>query len=102
MAVPPGWVGGVIPYLMDEASEDLKSRARNAMEVWTEATVLRFVPRTDEPDYIHVVEHVEEDVVRGIAPSCDRQPTCWKASGFLPNDVHGLGHALGLDPILLL
>jgi len=59
--------------------------------------VLRFVPRTDEPDYIHVVEHVEADYVQGIAQPCAYQPTCLRVSGFLPNDVHGVGHAIGLD-----
>ena len=67
------------------------------MKAWSEATVLRFVPRTNEPDYIHILEHVEEDYVRGLAQSCDRRPACWWVSGFLPNDVHGIGHALGLD-----
>jgi hypothetical protein len=95
---PPGWIGGVIPYIVDERlSDDGKMNARSAMAVWTEATVLRFVPRTDEPDFIHVLEHVEEDYVKGIAPPCARQPTCWGVSGWLPNDVHGLGHAIGLE-----
>ena len=98
MWVPPGWIGGVIPYVMDEGlSDDRKTDAREAMAVWADATVLRFVPRTDEPDFIHVVGHVEEDYVRGIAQPCARQPTCWGVSGFLPNDAHGLGHALGLE-----
>ena len=96
--VPPGWIGGVIPYLMDERlSDDGKRSAGDAIAVWTEATVLRFVPRTDEPDYIHVVEHVEEYVVQGIAQPCARQPTCWRVSGSLANDAHGLGHAIGLE-----
>ena len=95
---PPTWIGGAIPYVMDESlSDDGKRNARDAMAVWTEATVLRFVPRTDEPDFIHVVEHVEEYNVQGIAQPCTRQPTCWRVSGFLPNDAHGLGHALGLE-----
>ena len=96
--MPPGWIGGVIPYVMDERlSDDGRRNARDAMAAWTEATVLRFVPRSDEPDFIHVVEHVEEYVVQGIAQPCARQPTCWRVGGWLPNDVHGLGHALGLQ-----
>ena len=95
--VPPAWIGGVIPYVVDErVSDDGKRSARGAMAVWTEGTVLRFVPRTDEPDFIHVVEHVEEDYVKGIVQPCAHQPTCWWVSGWLPNDVHGLGHAIGL------
>lgn len=88
---PPGWTGGVIPYVLDD---DMPGRAREsaqkAMAAWTEATVLRFVPRTNEPDFIYFVE-------AGQYQNCVRQPTCVGASGFTPNDQHGLGHGLGLE-----
>ena len=97
-SVPPGWVGGVIPYVLDvDMPDSARESAERAMAVWTEATVLRFVLRTDEPDFIHVVRHVEEDYVKGIVQPCARQPTCWWVGGWLPNDVHGLGHAIGLE-----
>ncbi|MDE0002629.1 MAG: M12 family metallopeptidase [Rhodospirillaceae bacterium] len=96
-APPDGWIGGVIPYVVDERmSDDGQRNAREAMAVWAEATILKFVPRTDEPDFIHVLEHVEEDYVSGIAQPCARQPSCWYVDPFPPNAVHGLGHAIGL------
>ena len=72
----PGWIGGVIPYVFDEKSSPAeRAIAREAMAVWANATVLRFVPRTQEPDFITVTG-------RG---------------GFLPNVVHGIGHKIGLE-----
>ncbi len=86
--VPPGWIGGVIPYVMDERlSDDDKRHARDTMAVWAEATVLRFVPRTDDPGFMYITDHRE---------NCGRHTVCHTSGGFLPNDVHGIGHALGL------
>ncbi len=87
--IPPGWFGGVIPYVLDEDLPDwARERAETAMAAWTEATVLRFVPRTDEPDFIHVVEHWAD---------CVRQPSCFVPSRSGSNNQHGLGHGLGLQ-----
>ncbi len=85
---PPSWIGGVIPYVIDERlSDDDKRHARDTMAVWAEATILRFIPRTKEPEFIYITDEWE---------NCIRRPTCHTSSGFLPNDVHGFGHALGL------
>ena len=87
---PPGWLGGVIPYVLDEDMPDrARQHAGQAMAGWAEATVLRFVPRTDEPDFIYFVEG-------GQYQNCVRQPTCVGVGGFAPNNEHGLGHGLGL------
>lgn len=87
--VPPGWIGGVIPYVMDERlSDDSKRHARDTMAVWAEATVLRFVPRTDQQDFMYITDRGE---------NCVRRPTCHTTSGWLPNDVHGVGHGIGLE-----
>ena len=81
---PPGWSGGVIPYLLDEDMPDwARANAEQAMAGWTEATVLRFVPRTDEPSFIYFVQ-------AGNYENCVRQPTCVGASRFMPNNEHGL------------
>ena len=88
---PPGWFGGVIPYVLDE---DLpgwaRESAQTAMAEWTETTILKFVPRTDEPDFIYFVE-------AGQYQNCVRQPTCVGLEWFAPNNVHKLGHGLGLE-----
>ena len=88
---PPGWIGGVIPHVLDERLPDwARENAESTMAAWTEMTVLRFVPRTDEPDFIYFVE-------AGQYGNCVRQPTCVGVGRFAPNNVHGLGHGLGLQ-----
>ena len=87
--VPSAWVGGVIPYALDtEMSDATRESAETAMGLWTEATVLQFVPRSDEQDFFYFTEHTE---------NCVRQPSCHVMEGFLPNDVHGIGHGIGLE-----
>ena len=87
--IPPGWFGGVIPYVLDENLPDgVREAAARSMAAWTEATVLRFVPRTDESDFIHIVEDWAD---------CVRQPSCFVPSGSGRNSDHGLGHGLGLE-----
>ena len=86
---PPGWIGGVIPYVFDEAMpEEAREHAEQTMATWSEMTVLRFVRRTNEPDFIYFVERFQ---------NCVWQPTCVRASGFAPNAEHGVGHGLGLQ-----
>ena len=88
-SAPQGWFGGVIPYVVDERmSDDGKRSAQDAMAVWTEATVLRFVPRTDEPDFIYFTDPWG---------NCVYQPSCVPVGRWLPNDVHGVGHGLRLS-----
>ena len=88
-SVPPGWIGGVIPYMLDENLPDWgRESAEAAMAAWTEATVLKFVPRTDEPDFIYFTERTD---------NCVRQPTCRPVYSFVPNMVHGVGHGLLLS-----
>ncbi len=87
---PPGWLGGVIPYVLDEDLPEWgRENAATTISAWTEMTVLEFVPRTDEPDFIYFVE-------AGQYQKCIRQPTCVAVSRFAPNNEHGLGHGLGL------
>ena len=86
--IPPGWIGGVIPYVLDERLPDwARKNAETTMAAWTEMTVLRFVPRTNERDFIYVAEHGED---------CVRQPTCFTVGRFAPNNEHDVGHGLGL------
>ena len=88
---PPGWLGGVIPYVLDEDLPEWgKENAETTMSAWAEMTVLEFVPGTDEPDFIYFVE-------AGQYQKCIRQPTCVGVSRFVPNNEHRLGHGLGLE-----
>ena len=88
-APPDGWIGGIIPYAMhDDMSDSLTESAASALAAWADATVLRFVPRTREPDFIYFTPRWED---------CGGRPHCMVIEGFFPNDVHGIGHALGLE-----
>src|ERR1022692_588865 len=48
------WPGGVIPYVVD-SDVPRPERIYGAMQLWTEATPIRFVRRSDEPDYVRFV-----------------------------------------------
>ena len=86
--VPPTWIGGVIPYVLDEEMQERpRQNALASLEMWMKATILKFVPRTDEPDFIYLTQEPNH---------CIRQPNCALIGGG-PNQAHGIGHALGLD-----
>ena len=103
-AAPPGrrqngapclWPGGIIPYVIDD---DVPGRDRilRAIREWDTKTILRFVERTSQQDYLHY--------------TLGSVSGAWLCAGDSPGNVviqigpggssyevilHGIGHALG-------
>lgn len=85
------WPKGMVPYVTEDA---LRQRVAAAIDHWETRTPIRFVERTNEPDYI----------------SFERRDGCWSRVGRqggmqvislgtgcgLGPAIHEIGHALGL------
>ncbi|GBN67825.1 Astacin-like metalloprotease toxin 1 [Araneus ventricosus] len=94
----PGFPGsGEVPFVISGDLDDLRDTIDEAMEQYHKDTCIRFVPRTNQRDYIKI----------------EKQQGCWSYVGKQPNGgaqtvslgegcqplgtvVHELGHAIGL------
>ena len=89
------WPGGIIPYVIDDDVPD-RDKILRAIREWDTKTVLRFVERTSQPDYLHYT-------VGSVSGT-------WLCAGDSPGNVviqieprginyevilHGIGHAIG-------
>lgn len=89
------WIDGVVPYAYKDVGPETRAAFEAAVEHWESRTVLRFVPRTTEADFVEVVEAAG----------------CWSYLGRLggPQSLslgtgcatlgiatHEIGHAVGL------
>ncbi|MCG8455293.1 MAG: M12 family metallopeptidase, partial [Holophagales bacterium] len=89
------WVGGIVPYTLHS---DISSKAlgwvEDAIAAWEAATSLRFLPRTDEPDYLHFT------ATNACSSSIGRQGGSQNVnvSGckVMGSAIHEIGHAVGL------
>ncbi len=87
------WPGGVIPYAI---REDLPrpERIRKAMAHWEERTGIRFVPRTEEADF---VEFCPGDGCGSHVGRVGGQQVLYLSEGCSTGAViHEIGHAVGL------
>ncbi|KAG8186674.1 hypothetical protein JTE90_014750 [Oedothorax gibbosus] len=92
----PGYPGkGDIPFVIDPSLASLEPIIFNAMDIYNNLTCIKFIPRTDQPDYVDITPG-ECDAPVGrlggrqalvLGPGCEH----------LGNILHELGHAIGLD-----
>ncbi len=55
--VPELWTDGIVPYDFDaDVSDLMRDSVRDAMDELELLTDIQFIPRTDEPNYVHILE----------------------------------------------
>ncbi|KAF8792951.1 Astacin-like metalloprotease toxin 1 [Argiope bruennichi] len=94
----PGYPGGgVVPYVIDQDLDDLRDTIDEAMEQYHKDTCIRFVPRTNQKNYLRIRKQ------RGCWSYVGKQQqpgpqTVSLGEGCEPigTVVHELGHAIGL------
>src|SRR2546428_715086 len=91
-----GWTNGIVPYVLNPDIPN-PQRILDGMAIVNSATPVRFVPRTNEANYVHVVRlNNFGSCSSAVGMSGGEQflnvdDTC-SANGM----VHELGHTLGL------
>jgi hypothetical protein len=87
------WPGGVIPYRVRDDVAD-PGRITDAMEAWESATPIRFVPRTDEADFVEFCPG--QGCSSHVGRVGGEQPL-YLAEGCVTGSViHEIGHLVGL------
>jgi hypothetical protein len=112
------WQGGILPYEFDpdlERARDADEKAvgspaaliRQAIAEWNEKTLLKLLPRTEQPDYVHFARTDDVSESEYVGRNGGRQSivvNVRRASllespyggGPLGVMVHEIGHAIGL------
>ncbi|KAG8186677.1 hypothetical protein JTE90_014752 [Oedothorax gibbosus] len=92
----PGYPGrGEIPYVIDPALNSMKPLILQAMDQYHKLTCLKFVPRTNQRDYIKLVSL--NGCYSYVGRRGGEQPvSLGSGCGYIGTIVHELGHAIGL------
>ena len=88
------WPGRIIPYLVDP---DLgcDDEAAQAVAHWNQKTVIRFVPRTNQADYVRL-QRLPGFALSDVGRRGGEQLVSLGDSCSVGNIIHELGHAVGL------
>lgn len=96
VATPALWPGGVIPFRFDASVKD-RSLILEAMQIWSRQSVVRFVPRTDQKDFVTIRASADVSVCSSaIGYVGGEQYLLGDSDCGLPTLVHELGHTIGL------
>lgn len=94
-SVADSWPGGIVPYqFAGDITAQNQTRFEKACRVWEGVADVRFVPRTNETNFVHVINgDGNYSYVGMIGGSQDLSMTDW---GYKFVICHELGHALGM------
>lgn len=90
------WPGGVVPYIISPELNNLKSRIQTAMKHIEDNSCVRFVPRTNQQDYVKIFKHngcyshwgrIGNEQLLSLGNGCEPFGTI----------VHELLHAIGFE-----
>ncbi|XP_054712025.1 astacin-like metalloprotease toxin 5 [Uloborus diversus] len=90
------WPNGVVPYVLEEGIYKTVPQAvmTNAMWLYKRDTCIRFVPRTDEKDYIRIFPG--QGCYSHVGKTGNAQPlSLGQGCGYMGTVLHELAHALG-------
>lgn len=88
------WPEGIIPYTV-EPGLPAPGRIEQAIEHWNTRTVIRLVPRTDEPNWVKFVTTGGCSSAVGCR-GVGEQPVSVASACTVGNAIHEIGHAVGL------
>lgn len=88
------WPSRRVPYVVD-SDVATPERIDEAIAHWQEKTTIRFVPRTNERDYVHIVR-VDVGCASHVGRQGGRQEMVLADGCSRGNIIHELGHAVGL------
>ena len=91
------WPGGVIPYVVDPQLSE--SRVPEAIENWEQNTLIRFVERTDQTNWVHFVKPEGGGPCRANLGMIGGEQNVFlpmRCGRFVSAIIHEIGHAVGL------
>ena len=88
------WPNGTIPYMIDP-NLGCDDEAAEAVAHWNDRTAVRFVPRTNETDYVRL-QRLPGFALSDLGRRGGEQLVSLGDSCSVGNIIHELGHAVGL------
>ena len=89
------WPEGVVPYTIDGGLPE-PQRVLDAIEHWHDNTLIRFVERTNETDWINFVEPDESTCASRVGMTGGEQDLVLADVCSVGAAIHEIGHAVGL------
>ena len=89
------WPEGVVPYTIDGGLPE-PQRVLDAIEHWHDNTLIRFVERTNETDWINFVEPDESTCTSWVGMTGGEQDIVLADFCSVGSVIHEIGHAVGL------
>ncbi|XP_015906299.1 astacin-like metalloprotease toxin 5 isoform X1 [Parasteatoda tepidariorum] len=88
------WPNGKIPYIIDPALKEKEPQIKEAMKHYADKTCIRFVPRTDERQYVKIF--AGRGCYSHVGKTLGEQPLSLGAGCFkMGTLLHEMGHTVG-------